>query len=152
MRSGPEQSGRLIRGGEALGVGVLIASALIHVDGRAGKRRWPSTKSTLVGVPSSNVAEVSVSYPGIGSLGGHEQAAHLGRLITAPNAHFVYSTDSISVRGLAHTVRDEVPNVQRMHIGGHSMGGPLGLEATRKAEIKGATKSKKNCYPRRIKN
>lgn len=138
MKSGLEQSGRLIRGGEALGVGVVIASALIHVDGRVGKRRWPSTKSTLVGVPSPDVEELSVSYPGLGSLAGHEHAAHLGRLITAPNAHFVYSTDRVSVRGLAHTVRDEAPGVRRMHIGGQSMGGPLGLEATRKAEIDGA--------------
>jgi len=138
MKSGPEQSGRLIRGGEALGAGILIASALIHFDGRAGKRRWPSTTSALVGVPSPDVAELSVSYPGLGSLAGHEHAAHLGRLITAPNAHFVYTTDRVSVRGLAHTVRDEAPGVRRMHIGGQSMGGPLGLEATRKAEISGA--------------
>lgn len=137
MRSGPEQSGRLIRGGGALGVGVVVASALIHVDGRAGKRRWPSTKSTLIGVPSPDVAELSVSYPGIGSLDGRAQAAHLGRLITTPNAHFEYSTDHVSVRGLAHTVEDTAPRVQRMHIGGHSMGGPLGLEATRKANIDG---------------
>lgn len=138
MKSGPEQYGRLIRGGEALGVGLAAVSSLVFLDGQAGKRRWPSTKSMLVGVPSLDVEELSVSYPGIGSLGGPEQAMHLGRLITAPNAHFVYSTDRISVRGLAHTVQDAVPNVRRMHIGGHSMGGPLGLEATRKAGLNGA--------------
>lgn len=137
MKYGPEQSGILTRGGIALGAGTVIASALIHFDGRAGKRRWPSAKTTLVGVPSPDVAELSVSYPGIGSLDGRAQAAHLGRLITAPNAHFEYSTDHVSVRGLAHTVEDAAPRVQRMHIGGHSMGGPLGLEATRKANIAG---------------
>lgn len=135
MKMGPEQSGRLIRGGEVLGAGVLVASALISFDGFAGKRRWPSKKSLLVGVPHPDVEELSISYPGIGSLDGQRQAAHLGRLITAPNAHFEYSTDKVSVHGLAQTVQGAAPRVRRMHVGGHSMGGPLGLEATRKADI-----------------
>jgi hypothetical protein len=137
MKSGPEFTGRLIRGGEALGVGVVVASALIHFDGKAGKRRWPSSKSQLVGVPSPDVEELSISYPGIGSMDGRNQAAQLGRLITAPNAHFEYSTDHVSVRGLAHTMQNVAPGARRVHIGGHSMGGPLGLESTRKADLEG---------------
>lgn len=134
MKYGPEQSGRLIRGGQALGVGLAAVSSLIYLDGQAGKRRWPSAKTRLVGVPAPDVEELSLSFPGIGSLGGAEQSSHMRRLIPGvPSAHFEYSTDRISIRGLAADVRAEAPGVKRVHIGGHSMGGPLGLETVRHA-------------------
>jgi pimeloyl-ACP methyl ester carboxylesterase len=134
MKYGPEQSGRLIRGGQALGVGLAAVSSLIYLDGQVGKRRWPSKTTRLVGVPSADVEELILSFPGLGSLGGEEQGRHMRRLIPAtPSAHFEYSTDRISIRGLAADVRGEAPRVKRVHIGGHSMGGPLGLETVRHA-------------------
>lgn len=134
MKYGPEQSGRLIRGGQALGVGLAAVSSLVYLDGQAGRRRWPSAKTRLIGVPSPEVEELTLSFPGIGSLGGAEQSQHMRRLIpSAPSAHFEYSTDRISIRGLATDVRAEAPIVKRVHIGGHSMGGPLGLETLRHA-------------------
>lgn len=80
------------------------------------------------------VEELALAFPGIGSLGGAEQGHHLRRIIPGvESAHFAYSTDRISIRGLAADVRREAPQLQRIHIGGHSMGGPLGLETARHA-------------------
>ena len=134
MNYGPEQSGRLIRGGRALGVGLAAVSSLIYLDGRAGRRQWPPTKTRLVGVPSPDVEELAISYPGIGSLGGPDQARQTERIIPAPSAHFEYSTDRITTRGLVDDIRQEAPAVRRIHVSGHSMGGPLGLETSRRAK------------------
>lgn len=124
----------LIRG---LGLGLAAASPLLYADARASKRLWPSTETQLLGVPSPQTRELTVAFPGIGSLGGMKQAEHIQRLIPAPAAYFDYSSDRMSLEHLARILRQETPDLKRVHISGHSMGGPLGLEVIRRAQIHG---------------
>lgn len=133
MKYGSEQSGRLIRGGQFLGVGLAAVSSLVLLDGHASRQTWPSTKTRLVGVPSPDVEELTIAFPGLGSTGGPEQAQHIRRVVSGPSAYFEYSSDRISVQGLAKIMRQEAPNLKRVNLSGHSMGGPLGLETARQA-------------------
>lgn len=115
---------------QGTGKGVLVLDELL------ARRVWPSTPGQLVGVPRA-AEEVTVSFPGIGSQGGAEQALHAENILPSPNAYFVQSSDGTTIEEMADILVEKAPHLQRLNINGHSMGGPSGLEVARLASRRG---------------
>lgn len=106
-----------------------IASALV-ADVHASKRLWPSSAADLKGLDMAT-SEAMITFSGLGSLDGVNQARHIARVFPGSHAYWQYSTDHISVEELAEILLERAPSLQTAGVNGHSMGGPLGLEVIR---------------------
>lgn len=117
----------------ALLAGATLTGATI-LDGVWGKRHWPSTQNKLLGLEAPvDHSELTLTCVGLGATNGHEQATHAQKYLPGTAAYLDYSTDGFSLPKLAEIFRSTAPNAQLVHINGHSMGGPVGLEIQRHA-------------------
>lgn len=119
--------------GAMIGVGLY---GFVRAESRAGQAVWPSSPTTLEGMDPL-ATEATITFPGLGSLGGEMQSAHIREATGAPvSAYWHYSTDGFTIPGLVTQLRDKAPNLKRFDLHGHSMGGPVGLETARQAGLR----------------
>jgi pimeloyl-ACP methyl ester carboxylesterase len=122
----------------SIAVGAAVATSLVALDGWLGRRRWPSTQMEFVGQPG-NHNKAMVTFSGLGSTGGAEQADAIAKVFPFPGFHWVYSNDTFNTPSMAAALKRQLPGLERMGVNGHSMGGPVGLEVARLGAPRGAT-------------
>lgn len=126
-RHGEIPWGKLIRG---VGRGVLtLDDVLAHMV-------WPPSPGRLVGIPPG-AEEVTISFPGIGSRGGANQARQAEKILPRPSAYFVQSSRGTTTGEMADLLVSTAPNLKRLHVNGHSMGFPSGIKVAVLARRRG---------------
>jgi hypothetical protein len=120
-----------------VGAGAAAVGALVYAERRAGYERWPSAPAEIVGIPEDAI-EATVTFPGLGSIEGEKYAKCMRNLHEKPSGYVRHSTDGVSLSGIARRLLTRAPRLKRMHVGGHSMGGPHSLQVACAAYEMGA--------------
>src|SRR6266513_731686 len=97
-----------------------LATPITMLDRAMGKRLWPSAPAEFVGV-DEDTDEAVVSFGGLGCHNARQKAEEAGRLLSQKVAYLRYSTDGISVKGLAQQLRAQAPRLKRLGINAQSM-------------------------------
>jgi pimeloyl-ACP methyl ester carboxylesterase len=122
-----------LRFGLGVGIGALVTGAYqaaAQAEYRAGLERWPVTPTEVHGLPS-DAREAVVTFPGLGSVDGETYAGHVQDLFACPSAYVHYSSEGVDYEEVASQLIASAPNLKRLHVNGHSMGGRHGLEVAR---------------------
>lgn len=117
----------------AVGLG-LTASVATFTDGLLGKKIWPSAPTRLVGL-GPNTEEAALTFGGLGSTNTAKQSEFARQVLPGEPVYWDYSTDRVSMKEMSELFRGAAQSLRRVHINGHSMGGPLGLEVVRRSGV-----------------
>lgn len=127
----PLRGALLLKAAAALG---LAASAVTVVDDFLGRQIWPSAPTQLIGM-RNETQEAALTFGGLGTTNTAWQSKFGKLVLQGDTVYWDYSTDHVSMKEMAELFNGAAPSLRRVHINGHSMGGPLGLEVVRRARL-----------------
>lgn len=127
----PLRGALLLKAAAAFG---LAASVVTVADSLVGRQVWPSAPTRLIGM-RNETEEAAITFGGLGSTNTAWQSGFSKLVQRGETVYWDYSTDRVSMDEMAVLFNGAAPSLKRVHINGHSMGGPLGLEVVRRASL-----------------